>query len=392
MKVLVVDDEKLFLTVIDKGIKEEANMEPTFCTDPYQALELLKTGKFDLLWTDIEFNAPISGVTLLKEGKTHNPDLFVILSTGYDDRNILRDCIKGGADKIFFKPYNAKEVIQTLKKQHEVFFNKIQLGKYGEMIKRLYDSVEYSPISIVITDVNGLIEYVNPQFEKLTGYEEIEIIGKSPKLLQSGIHTSSFYKHLWETITSGKPWSGEFCNKKKDGSFFWEKATIVPSYSSEGEIINYIALKQDITEIRLKSLEFDAMIQALPDLIFVLDNMGNFINAYPDEDETFFVQPKEFLGKNIEEVFKDRQDIIEKHFNAVRNLYATSQIQTYDYELGNAFYEVKLNKFNGNKNIAIVRDITEFRQLKILKSFQASIEALTQSNKMTLEKLGEPNA
>mgnify|MGYP000221105197 CR=1 FL=1 len=85
-------------------------------------------------------------------------------------------------------------------------------------LKKLYQAVEQSANSVVITDLDGSIEYVNPKFLKLTGYTEDEILGENPRVLKSGEHSKAFHKNLWETITSGEEWHGEFCNKKKDGS------------------------------------------------------------------------------------------------------------------------------------------------------------------------------
>lgn len=116
-----------------------------------------------------------------------------------------------------------------------------------ELIKKSL-AIEQSPVSIVITNVNGNIEYVNPMFTKVTGYTHDEVINKNPKILKSGQHDSSFYRNLWEKILSGESWTGIFKNKSKDGKLFWESAIISPIMDKHGTIINFIAIKEDITE------------------------------------------------------------------------------------------------------------------------------------------------
>jgi len=123
-----------------------------------------------------------------------------------------------------------------------------RIMKAEVQIRQLSQAVEYSPDSIVITDLDGVIEYVNPAFLKLTGYSSAEAIGNTPGILKSGYTSVNDYKHLWKSIKSGLVWHGEFKNKKKDGSFYWEKASIAPVFDENGYIKNFVAVKQDITK------------------------------------------------------------------------------------------------------------------------------------------------
>ena len=116
---------------------------------------------------------------------------------------------------------------------------------------RLVKAIEQSAETVVITDIDGNIQYVNPFFEKITGYTKEEAIGKTPRVLKSGKHSESFYKNLWDTITSGKVWAGDFVNKRKDGTFYEEEATISPVFDKNGEIVNYVAVKRDVTHEKL---------------------------------------------------------------------------------------------------------------------------------------------
>jgi PAS domain S-box-containing protein len=118
-------------------------------------------------------------------------------------------------------------------------------------IKKLYNIIEHSTNSIIITDREGKIEYINSSVETLTGYGHHELIGNSPRIFKSGKTNPSEYQDLWETVTKGNTWKGTFCNKKKNGDIFWEFAIITPIKNFEGEIINYLAIKENITDHKI---------------------------------------------------------------------------------------------------------------------------------------------
>ena len=118
-------------------------------------------------------------------------------------------------------------------------------------LRKLARAVEQSPVSIVITDRAGTIEFVNPKFTQVTGYTAEEVLGKNPRLLKSGETAADEYRHLWKTILAGKEWRGEFRNRRKDGALFWEAASISPVRDAAGEIMHFIAVKEDVTEKKL---------------------------------------------------------------------------------------------------------------------------------------------
>ncbi|BCG46611.1 Two-component system sensor histidine kinase [Citrifermentans bremense] len=120
-----------------------------------------------------------------------------------------------------------------------------------EALRKLSQAVEQSPVSIVITDTKGRIEFVNPKFVQLTGYSLEEVLGKNPRILNSGKAPVEKSRNLWETICAGKVWEGEFLNRKKDGELFSEHATISPIRNKDGVITHFLAIKEDITERKL---------------------------------------------------------------------------------------------------------------------------------------------
>ena len=123
-----------------------------------------------------------------------------------------------------------------------------RIKKAEENIIKLSSAVEQSPVAVVITDVSGNIEFVNAKFLEVSGYTADEVIGKNPRFLKSGETPPETYKELWATITGGGAWRGEFLNRKKNGEYFWETASISPIRDSGGAITHFLGVKEDITE------------------------------------------------------------------------------------------------------------------------------------------------
>jgi two-component system, cell cycle sensor histidine kinase and response regulator CckA len=115
-------------------------------------------------------------------------------------------------------------------------------------IRKMMRAIEQSPASIVITDARGSIEYVNPSFTRVSGYAAEEALGRNPRILRSGEHPPEFYRTMWETISRGEEWRGEILNRRKNGELYWEAVSISPIKDGAGATINFLAVKEDITE------------------------------------------------------------------------------------------------------------------------------------------------
>jgi PAS domain S-box-containing protein len=173
-------------------------------------------------------------------------------------------------------------------------------------LKKLSEAIEQSPVTVMITDKNGTIEYVNPSFKEVTGYSAKEAIGQNPSILKSGNHPSSFYKELWDTILSGKTWRGEILNRKKSDEQFWESTSISAIKNDQGEITHFVAVKQDITDqklaeqaIRESRAKYRDLVENANCIIFQMDTEGNitFFNRFAQD--FFGYSETEILGRNI---------------------------------------------------------------------------------------------
>lgn len=181
-----------------------------------------------------------------------------------------------------------------------------------EKLCRLSQAVEQSPSTIIITDIQGHIEYVNPKFTRLTGYLPGEVIGKNPRFLKSGKTPPEEYASLWRTITSGKEWQGELYNKKKNGEFYWEHASISPMKNPEGMITHFLAVKEDITELKQAREELEeskTLLQAIidnpPAIIYLKDTECRFMLVNKQFKRAFHVTEEQLIGKTDYDLFTE---------------------------------------------------------------------------------------
>ena len=176
---------------------------------------------------------------------------------------------------------------------------------------KLSRAVEQSPVSIVITDLAGTIEYVNPKFVEETGYTPAEAIGQNPRVLKSGKMPPETYQQLWAALTSGKEWRGELLNRKKNGELYWEWASISPISDESGKIINFLAVKEDITERKGMEAELNhernflrSMMDNSDDLIYFKDLQSRFLRCSAAQMQRFHAKGiSDVIGKTDHDFF-----------------------------------------------------------------------------------------
>lgn len=268
------------------------------------------------------------------------------------------------------------EYLETVANQLSVF---IERKRIEENTLKLSKAIEQSPSSIIITNTEGTIEYINPKFTEITGYTYNEAVGQNPRMLKSGTHDKSYYEALWNTILSGKDWRGEFHNRKKSGELYWEEAVISPIFNENGEITHFIAVKEDITEKKLmleqiveSESRFRSIWENSLDGMRLLDERGIIVDANEAYCKLVGMELNQLRGKPLNVVYdlKDNSDeaiqkfterfrkrTVDKKFEVETNLWNGKKIWL---ELSNSFIE-----FPGNKTflLSIFRDITDKKQM-----------------------------
>ena len=191
-----------------------------------------------------------------------------------------------------------------------IFRDLTERKRNEDRLRQLSLAVEQSPVSVVITDPDGNITYVNRRFTQCTGYSPEEVLGHTPRILKSGNISSEVYRNLWETITQGAEWHGELCNRKKNGDLYWESATISPITSPKGAITHFLAIKEDITE--RKSIE-SQLRQAQK-----LEAIGQLAAGIAHEINT----PTQFVTDNLtflKDSFNSRDALLQEYRKAIGN-------------------------------------------------------------------------
>jgi hypothetical protein len=175
--------------------------------------------------------------------------------------------------------------------------------KYNEQkIIQLSKGIEQSPASIIITNTAGEIEYANQKVEEKTGYKSGEILGMTPRIFQSGQTSADEYKRLWETITSGHEYHGEILNRKKNGEIYWESVLISPLRNEEGTIVNYMAIKEDITSRKKYELDLKKLtiaIEQSPTAVIITDTQGSIEYVNTKFVRTTGYTVDELMGKVV---------------------------------------------------------------------------------------------
>ncbi len=231
--------------------------------------------EWDIVFSD--YSMPyFNGARALEVVKQHDPDIPFIFVSGTIGEETAVIGMRAGAQDYVMKGNLARLVPAVYR---EIADAKVRRERRAakQTVRKLSQVVEQAADSVFITDPHGTIQYVNPAFERLTGFSAAEAIGRTPALIKSGQHDDAFFKKMWDTILSGGVFQETLVNRRKDGALFYEEKTVAPLFDSARNISSFVSTGRDITEkiraeeTRTQLLE---MLEATTDFVAILDSDG----------------------------------------------------------------------------------------------------------------------
>src|SRR5438270_215907 len=245
---------------------------------------------------------------LLHEIRKDGPGAPVIFLSDHVDQIAVDAAIKAGAsDCLQTSNLNESSIARAIRYAIDVYCKERQRQKAEDTVRKLWRAVEQSADLVIITDRGGVIEYVNPAFEALTGYSREESVGRTPRILKSDQQTANLYQELWETILAGNVYRGVLVNRKKNGQIFYAEKTITPLRDTDGAITHFISNDRDITERRRlesqlqQAQKMDAIGKLAGGVAHDFNNLLMVISSYAELMQNSLA-PEHPLRRNVQEI------------------------------------------------------------------------------------------
>jgi PAS domain S-box-containing protein len=286
----------------------------------------------------------------------------VNIQTGYQDWATLR--VLDETNQRQLTP-NEELLVKQVSDQLSLALENARLFQEAQKFKLGIDRTDNA---VFMTDPDGVIQYLNPGFEKIYGYKNEEVLGKTPRILKSGVIPDEQYKHFWNTLLSGGTVSGEIVNKAKDGRIITISGTNSPILDENGKIIGFLAVHQDIserkkTEEALFKSETDlrALFASMEDVVLVFDRNGRYVRIAPTNPALLVKPSEELIGHLVHEVFP--METADRFLNAITQTLDSGETRQLEYEMTvrneNYWFLANVSKLDENNVFWVARDITE---------------------------------
>ena len=429
VKTLIVEDEVIVARDLQRNLEKMGHKVASMVPSGEQAIQEIEREVPDLVLMDIVLQEGMDGIEAAEIIRSRF-DIPVIFLTAHRDMATFERAKKAEPFGYITKPFQKEDLRKVIEiallrhkaeqekealvheqrrglneslKKHIIKHRRIEsvLKESEQKIRKLTHAVEQSSNAVVITDVKGNIEYVNPRFTQLTGYTSEEAIGLNPRILKTDKTPPEEFKRLWKTISSGSEWNGEFCNKKKNGELFWECASISPVKNREGVITNFIAIKEDVTEhrrieeaLRLSKEQMQSILDNTTSVIYLKDLQGKYIFINRQYQELFHITKEGIVGKTDYDIFpKEMADAFRANDQKVIKARAPLEIEEVAlHDDGpHTYISIKFPLFDSNGTLygvcGISTDITD--RVKSKEVLQEQKESLEQKNIALGEVLGQ---
>ena len=246
VKILHLEDSEADSILVKSAISKEYPLfEYYYADNKKDFLKILDEVIIDIVLSDFELPG-YSGSEALAVIKEKYPEIpFIFVSGVMGEDAAIASLVNGALDYVI-KSKLQRLVPAITRALREARLLSEQILADSER-RKLSQAVEQSSVSVIITDITGNIEYVNPKVSEISGYSKNELLGKNPRIFKSGTSPDTYYASLWREILAGNQWKGEILNKKKNGEYFWELMSISPIFGPDGSITHFVSIKEDIT-------------------------------------------------------------------------------------------------------------------------------------------------
>lgn len=307
-----------------------------------EALDIFKNNHIDMVVSDIMM-PKMTGLELAREIKRDSPDTPIIFTTAYNETDLFIEAIECGVDKFLLKPLDLPKLLNAISEIFENIKTKKELERHKTLLEGYKKAVDASNI-VSKTNTKGIITYVNDEFCRISGYSKEELIGANQNIVRHPNMEKNIFRELWNTILSKRVWKGIVENKEKNGSSYWVDATIVPILDSNGEIVEFIGIRKDITDMILQEKELEllrakdakeSVNKALAINLQKTIELNPLPSVVMDEDDNILSVNKKFLS--LFDSFYDREKIeaIEKQRLCIGDLFTKEGLLS-DYGNQNA--------------------------------------------------------
>jgi two-component system NtrC family sensor kinase len=388
-RVLVIEDDSFIRTGLVTALRRNG-YQTLDAGDGLTGAELAISQRPNVIVCDVNLPGQ-NGFAVIERLRacTETAAIPVILMTGEGHKADVRYSMEHGADDYLQKPFTMEQMLATLtaRLQRQDGIERAMEARTeaerisnAEKIRLQTVALEVAANGICITDKQGTILWVNQAFTRLTGYAPGEAIGQNPRILSSGRHPHAFFGTMWSTITAGKAWHGELINKRKDGTCYHEEMTITPLCNDAGEVQNFIAIKQDVTErkqneqaLAQKRDLLQALMDNLPDYIYFKDVNCRFTQInFAHARHLGLKKPEEAVGKTDADFFpvgQARQKLVDERFLLATGKPILNLVEKVDVTGGQCWVcsnKVPVFGPDGQINglVGISRDITESQRVE----------------------------